>query len=652
MLTVEGRDPYDVARALGVQQARNHPTGLFSALAAAAGRLAAAHGPARPGPLVRDPHVAHDLDAARFRFLAHGRRIHRGLERPVRELVDGFAAGVEVVRRELRSARAADGWAESPLDRLLAARVTGALVTALDFRIAAHHELVRLRHPPAHPSASNAVAVGGRRVRGGGGLLLIDPHIPLLAVPELRMIVVRIRTRGYHAAGMARLGSPLVFLGFSPRLAWTVTTNWPDTIRYRVLRRRGDSFTDLTSGRRLRRVEREVAVAVRGGRPCRRTLVFAGQLNAPVVRTLPGGRVLAAELAAAGAGDLSTQLYTAARVRTARAFQRRVLSIPGAALTNFVVADRDGGVGCFWHGRVPRDGGGYLDPVREMPADFGGDAGLLVQNNVHFDRVRPGAAALAAFAPRVADGATSLSTFRQERMWRVLGRKTRIGRADLEALALDAHDLRGGLFVARMTAEIRASRSVARWAPARRRRLARALAETARWGRKLAAGSRRASLIKLWMELAFAAAPDLGHAFNRRETVPDRLPAVRVTAAARALLDAADRWRRAGRPRWGEVHRLHLGGREFAVSGSSHVNRAAGWLVEPDLDPGTMHFPVEAGSACVIAVHLAPDRVRARFLKVLGAVEDPRSPLFARNAIDWADGRFRPLDLEPRKRST
>jgi len=41
------------------------------------------------------------------------------------------------------------------------------------------------------------------------------------------MGAVRLGTAGYEAAGMARLGSPLVFLGFSRHLAWTITTSWP-----------------------------------------------------------------------------------------------------------------------------------------------------------------------------------------------------------------------------------------------------------------------------------------------------------------------------------------------------------------------------------------------------------------------------------------
>ncbi|MBN2490697.1 MAG: penicillin acylase family protein [Planctomycetes bacterium] len=649
--TVAGRDPAAVARTLGRLQALNHTIGLFTALAAAAGRLAACLGPARPDLPARrldaDPRVRSDLAARRFRFRAHGRRILHGLAPVLRAWIEGFAAGVEEARLELRGRAAAF----SPeFLRLLSFPITADLVTALDYRVAAHHELVRLRHPAAPIAASNAVAVGGRRARGGGGLLLIDPHIPFLATPELRLLAARIRTAGYEAAGWVRLGSPLIFLGFSRHLAWTVTTNWPDTLRFYRLRARGAHYVDLTSGRRLQRIDRAVAIAV-AGRPTRRfRLTFAGRLDRPVLRGLPGGGALAVELAAAAAraGDLTTQLHTAACVRTARAFRRRVLAVAGATLTNFVVADRDGGIGCYWHGHVPAAGGGYLDPVRELPADDGGRGGLVVQNNAHFDRVRPGGPlGLADFPLRVAAGRVSLSSFRQERTLRRLAGLRRIGLKDLLALALDTHDLRGALFVRRMAAAIAASAAIRRWAAPRRRQLAQALAETARWNRRLDAGSRRATLVQLWMELVFWRQPPLEGSFQRPETVPGRLPARLAVGGARALLEAIARWRKAGRPAWGSVHRLALGGACLPVGGSLHVNRAAGWLSPPDLDPATLDFPVEIGSAGVLAVHLRPGHIEARFLKVLGPVEDPASPLFVLTARDWAAGRARPLALRP-----
>jgi acyl-homoserine lactone acylase PvdQ len=197
-----------------------------------------------------------------------------------------------------------------------------------------------------------------------------------------------------------------------------------------------------------------------------------------------------------------------------------------------------------------------------------------------------------------------------------------------------------------MTAAIRAARAVPRWSSGRRRRLSLALGEVARWNRRLDAGNRRATLVKIWMELTFRLRPGLEDRFNRAETVPDAIAARVAGAAARALLDAVARWRAAGRPAWGEVHRLAIGETRLPVGGSSHVNRAAGWLTRPDVDSETLDFPVEVGSTCVIAVRLTPDRARARFLKVTGPVEDPASPLHVLNAADWAAGRFRRLELD------
>jgi acyl-homoserine lactone acylase PvdQ len=80
---------------------------------------------------------------------------------------------------------------------------------------------------PVPGAASNAWAINGQRTADGGALLANDPHL----APSLPGIwyELEMRSPGYHAAGVAIPGIPLVAIGHNEDLAWGFTTVMADT---------------------------------------------------------------------------------------------------------------------------------------------------------------------------------------------------------------------------------------------------------------------------------------------------------------------------------------------------------------------------------------------------------------------------------------
>lgn len=80
---------------------------------------------------------------------------------------------------------------------------------------------------PVPGAASNAWAINGSRVVGGGALLANDPHLAASAPNtwyELELIAPEL-----HAAGVALPGLPLIVIGHNRDLAWGFTTTMADT---------------------------------------------------------------------------------------------------------------------------------------------------------------------------------------------------------------------------------------------------------------------------------------------------------------------------------------------------------------------------------------------------------------------------------------
>ncbi len=71
---------------------------------------------------------------------------------------------------------------------------------------------------------SNGLAFGSRVTRGGGGLLLANPHFPWRGVDRFWMAHLKVRGV-YDAMGGTLGGFPLIGVGFNRDLAWTHTVS-------------------------------------------------------------------------------------------------------------------------------------------------------------------------------------------------------------------------------------------------------------------------------------------------------------------------------------------------------------------------------------------------------------------------------------------
>ena len=80
---------------------------------------------------------------------------------------------------------------------------------------------------PSAGAASNVWAVTGPRSADGNALLANDPH--LVAGMPGTWYELEMRAPGYHAAGLALPGVPLLVLGHNADLAWGLTSAVPDT---------------------------------------------------------------------------------------------------------------------------------------------------------------------------------------------------------------------------------------------------------------------------------------------------------------------------------------------------------------------------------------------------------------------------------------
>ncbi len=352
--------------ALGAWHGRRFPQVLVLGLARAEGKLSLLEEGGRA--------CRNDSLVAALRIQGRARGKLSRASRAARRLWDAYAAGVRA---------GMDGYGPASAENL----------AAWDLLFAALPEAERLFSRPSPFRASNAAALAGRRVRGGGSLLWLDPHVPTGPRGDLFLHPLFVRSPEYTACGLARAGSPFVLAGTGPFLAWTLCSSWAETVE----ERKGP-----------------------GGRgwwkpPGERGWLRPGFLSCP----LP-----------------SLWAYGAARSRSAPALIRRTVSSPPLAHTHVTAADGRGRI-AWCLGVAPGGRGGALA--------LGGREGVLVQCNASPGWVRPGRAKKVV----PLEGDASWRHLRAlEELGRLLDSRGRIGPAELETLARDTRD-GAALWVAR-----------------------------------------------------------------------------------------------------------------------------------------------------------------------------------------------------------
>ncbi|MEM8934109.1 MAG: penicillin acylase family protein, partial [Acidobacteriota bacterium] len=364
---IHGKTDRAAAFGMGYAQAEDHYVQLEENALRAIGRAAEFHGEDR----LFDDWIAHSLEVP---HLAREEYAHYASADPaVRDLLDGFAAGIErwaadhpeVARRLVPY----EPWYPLAFIRYLYFQrgflVGGSGLPGSAFE-AAFADAVGLDREqiagvaPDHtaPSmvqkGSNSWAVTAKKSASGHPLLLINPHLPFFGpaqVYEAHMI----SDEGWNISGYSRFGFPLPYVGFNEHVAWASTDNKADLAdAYLLTFDHPDDPTAYRLGDRYGAVQtwtERVLVKTENGLeerrlPCRKSH------HGPIVAQVDGQPV-AVRMAKLRQPGWLAEWRNMTRATNLAEFEAAVRPLD-MLFGNFLYADRDGRVLYVYNGAVPR----------------------------------------------------------------------------------------------------------------------------------------------------------------------------------------------------------------------------------------------------------------------------------------------------------
>lgn len=201
-------------------------------------------------------------------------------------------------------------------------------------------------------TASNVVAVSGKRSASGAPLLANDPHMPF-QVPNLWYLAA-VEAPGLRLTGAMVPGVPFHLIGHNGRVAWGTTTTHADTVDLFVETLAADGGYMVGKSSRPF-VERQETILVKGYDP--EVLTVRESRHGPIVSDLVAGQkdgqVVALKATALEPDDRTAQaLYRLGRTVDWRSFVA-ALSDFHAPVQNFAFADTAGTIAFITAGRVP-----------------------------------------------------------------------------------------------------------------------------------------------------------------------------------------------------------------------------------------------------------------------------------------------------------
>jgi acyl-homoserine lactone acylase PvdQ len=607
-----GRNPADVAYALGQAQCEDRLEDLRRALHAGAGRLS---------ELAGDDGLDSDLLARAFRHRAVAERDWPSLPLAVQQVVEAFVRGVNDWIREHPAAVPEPGRPYDAIDVVAAQR---------RFLLAPEIERARAEAEgrPVPLARANAWVLNPARSATGRPALLLEP-----AVAPARPYEAHLRGGDLDVWGFMNVGVPFVHAGATPAAAFALVPGGADTADAFQLRLDPVDFDEYEwEGRFVRMELLRVSVAVlRNGRRVAVEERLRSTRHGPV-HVAPDGRVFALRC---GNADHARSFEVLWRLNLARgaADVRAALALPLLGGLDAVWASLDGRIGWVRLGRVPERGPGH-DWSRPVPGWTPLAFSDAVVPTAHLLRVEDPPAGfvqacgtspeLAAPGPRFrpedlppgAPGETSPSP-RALRAVELLSGSGTIDLAIARSIAFDAR-----LPGAEGWRGLLLSAVAAAGEPPELREAAALLRD---WD--LAAG-RASAAATLYLAWRAAALRRRDGPLARDSAASSDTPETR-REALELLREALEELRRAfGRTAvpWGEAHRLRRGGREWSLDGDEEQTLR--------------------GRGPVAFVHLGdPPVVHA--VSPGGQSDDPSNPHFADQAPLFSDGRWRPLPWSP-----
>ena len=628
------------AYALGQAQCEDRKEGMLQNLYAGVGRLA---------ELLGEVSLESDKTQRMLRHAEAAERDWETLAPELRAYLEAFTAGINDWFRE--HPQPLPVMTFTPVHVLAAQRqvlMGGGLALA---RAEGNTDI----HDPAPgvpPGKSNAWAVSGRKSASGRPLLLIDPHWPIEG--PLQLYEGHLHAGTLEVWGFMIVGTPVVGLGTTPGVAWTLTAGGADSSDAFALRLKPEDAQQYQWDGQWTAMEcsREI-FRVRDGLRLRQAAAeFRYTRHGPVL-TNERGEMFAARLPGWGECRVMEQLWRMNHARTGREF-KSALALDQLSYFNLVWATRDGDIGYVQLGQVPKRSAAYdwtrrvpgwtsaswtLErvPVGALPTVENPPSGFLQNCNVAANVVTPGLAMKREdFGPGVLFGHYGAYRARGQRATDLLSQAKALDLDCARAIVFDTYCLPAALWVpVILLAHREAGEPVD---------LAEAIALLRDWDRRVDRDSAGATVFRFW-RFACDAMPK--SQVGRDDFTVPNTPEVRADALRALRTAIADLNRRYGCTAvpWGDIKRLRRGTREWPLSGDGLERlgldtlraTAAGQLDKEN------KLIITGGQSTIALVTWTNDRPVIEAIVGYGQSTEPGSPHYADQAPLYADHRLRPV---------
>jgi penicillin amidase len=196
-----------------------------------------------------------------------------------------------------------------------------------------------------HYPDSNAWAVNGPAVAGGGALLGGDPHLPQ-TLPSV-WYEVALSAPGYQVAGVSVPGLPGILLGHNAHIAWSLTDTQNSATFYYAEQVKGGNY--YWNGAWHPLTVANYSIPVRGGSPVNLTVKITA--HGPIMTQ--AGQTMAVDWMGNAPSDDLGALLAVNKASTFTQF-KTALQRWHAPTQNFVYADNSGNIGVIAPGYYPQ----------------------------------------------------------------------------------------------------------------------------------------------------------------------------------------------------------------------------------------------------------------------------------------------------------
>lgn len=665
-----------VGYAVGQVQCEDSLAELIYCFYAGVGRLTETAG---------DGLLAADLDARRLRHAELAERDWPRLDPRLREMIEGYCAGINAYLQENpsllpikvmtiqpvqvlawhRSLMTRSSIAISKIDAE-ASRADGYKPVSMSGqRGRRKNALAPPLSPAIEPGQSNSWALAGGRTEAGVPMLLIDPHWP--SSGHLQLYEAWLHIPGeMEIGGFMIKGTPLPGLAVTPHAAWTFTAGGADSSDAYALRIHPDDPHQYELDGRWRQMEvREEVFRIRQADGFRQeTREVLSTVHGPVFQT-EDGTPYAVSFGGFLRCDSLQQFFRMARAGSTRQF-KQALAMDRLSYFNVMWATAEGDIGFVQTGQVPLRSPDYnwekmvpgwtrdalprrLVPFQQIPAVINPSTGFLQNCNVAANVVTPGLTFGAAdFPPGALYGHVGGYRARGMRATQLLGQLEKATLEDGRRVAFDSYVLPADLWIPLLMRgydDFKAGKLELELelGDADKKLLDQAAGLLREWDRCATRESSGATLFRFWRLACNERAGSLIGRDRPSLVTPDT-PADR-REALELLLEAAhtiEEMYGTLSVAWGDVKRLKRGDQQWPLSGDGLGKLGMDTLRATGGDSFNEQGKLVArGGQCVTSVVLLTNPPVVRSVVAYGQSNNPASPHFADQAPLYSEERFR-----------